>query len=106
MIPGIQDRHAMVRQGAERQAINAPLQGTSADLIKKAMIRIHQALKASNWPLYMLLQVHDELLFEGPEDVLEIWRPRLIDLMSGVASLDIPLEVTAGIGHTWDAVHA
>jgi DNA polymerase-1 len=101
--PGILDKNAMVRQFAERQAINAPLQGSNADIIKKAMIKIHDFLKSSQTKL--LLQVHDELIFEVPDaDTHEIPH-KLKEIMENIVKLKVPLVVDIGIGDNWDAAH-
>lgn len=102
-IPGILDKNAMIRQFAERQAINAPLQGSNADIIKKAMIKIHEFLKTSQTKL--LLQVHDELIFEVPDvDVHEVPQ-KLKEIMENIVKLKVPLVVDIGIGDNWDAAH-
>lgn len=102
-MPGILDKNAMVRQFAERQAINAPLQGSNADIIKRAMIKIHQFLKTKESKL--LLQVHDELVFEMPEyEVAEISK-KLKEIMENIVQLKVPLVVDIGIGENWDAAH-
>jgi len=101
--PGILDKNGMVRQFAERQAINAPLQGSNADIIKRAMIKIHGVLKSS--PTKLLLQVHDELIFEIPEhDVADV-APKLKEMMENIVQLKVPLVVDIGIGDNWDAAH-
>jgi len=92
-------------QAAERAAINMPIQGTAADLIKMAMLRIDHRLHETGLRTRMLLQVHDELLFEAPEDELD----RAVDLarssMMGVAQLRVPLEVEVGLGQSWAEAH-
>jgi DNA polymerase-1 len=100
-IPQIRSHNFVARQAAERQAINAPLQGSSADLMRLAMIRIHNFLKAEGWPCRLLLQVHDELLFEGPEKVLTQYRPTFEKLMVADANLCIPLTITSTLKKTW-----
>lgn len=101
--PGILDKNAMVRQFAERQAINAPLQGSNADIIKKAMIKIYEFLKSTQTKL--LLQVHDELIFEVPDvDIPEIPQ-KLKEMMENIVKLKVPLVVDIGIGDNWDAAH-
>lgn len=101
--PGILDKNAMVRQFAERQAINAPLQGSNADIIKRAMIKIHQFLKSTHTKL--LLQVHDELIFEVPDHELENIPGQLKAIMEGVTQLKVPLVVDIGTGTNWGEAH-
>ena len=108
-LPGINDKNHMRRNYAERQAINAPIQGTAADIIKRAMIRVPAALKRHKFKAEMLLQVHDELLFEVPSKEVD----GVIEMISGVmegavgpaAEMSVPLEVEAGIGANWDEAH-
>jgi DNA polymerase-1 len=92
-------------QAAERAAINMPIQGTAADLIKMAMLRIDHRLREGGLRTRMLLQVHDELLFEAPEDEVD----RAVELarssMMGVAQLRVPLEVEVGLGQSWADAH-
>ena len=101
--PGILDKNAMVRQFAERQAINAPLQGSNADIIKRAMIKIHQFLKATQTKL--LLQVHDELIFEVPEQELAEIPEKLKTMMQDITKLKVPLVIDIGIGNNWGEAH-
>ncbi len=98
-IPEIQARNYNMRQFGERAATNAPVQGSAADIIKIAMIRIHQALADTG--AHMLLQVHDELVFEAPEDRADEIRSTVRDLMEGAFALDVPLEVETGVGKNW-----
>jgi DNA polymerase-1 len=93
------------RAGAERQAINAPLQGTAADIMKKAMIKIPPALKAANLNARMLLQVHDELIFEVPEAEIEQTKNLIKSQMENVVKLDVPLVAEAGSGKSWASAH-
>jgi DNA polymerase-1 len=93
------------RQGAERAAINAPMQGTAADLIKLAMIAVHRWLQEQRLQTKLILQVHDELVFEVPERELEVLKRELPGLMTGVAQLSVPLVVDVGIGPNWDRAH-
>jgi DNA polymerase-1 len=102
---GIRDNNPVARQFAERQAINAPLQGSNADIIKRAMIHILPLLTQLQSSARMLLQVHDELVFEVPEAELETTIPSLKKLMETVVSLKVPLVVGVGIGHNWDEAH-
>jgi DNA polymerase-1 len=93
------------RQAAERAAINAPMQGTAADLIKLAMIQVHEWLERERLAAKLIMQVHDELVFEVPEDEVERVRSELPGLMSGVAELAVPLSVDVGVGINWDTAH-
>jgi len=108
-IPGIRDPNPMKRMGAERQAINAPLQGSAADIIKRAMGRIPAALTAAGLRARMLLQVHDELLFEVPEAELPATASLVKDVMERACQprceLTVPLVVDTGWATTWDAAH-
>jgi DNA polymerase-1 len=104
-LPEINDRNAQRRQYAERSAINAPMQGTAADIIKRAMISVHHWLKDNEIAARMIMQVHDELVFEVAEDSVDSIQPEIIALMSGAASLDVPLLVEAGVGNNWDEAH-
>ncbi|WP_341646862.1 DNA polymerase I [Thauera sp. SDU_THAU2] len=104
-LPDIRAAQAGRRQGAERAAINAPMQGTAADLIKKAMIATSDWLAASGLKSKLVLQVHDELVLEVPKDELEAIRSELPRLMGGVAELNVPLLVEVGAGDNWDEAH-
>lgn len=104
-IIGINDKNQARRGYGERQAINAPLQGTAADIIKKAMIRLPNALKAAGLGAKMLLQVHDELIFEVKADEAEATAALVKSVMEGVVMLSIPLTCEAGIGKNWGAAH-
>ncbi|GAA4247572.1 DNA polymerase I [Azospirillum formosense] len=105
-IPGIHDKNAARRAFAERQAINAPIQGTAADIMKRAMARVPAALKEGGFDdVRMLLQVHDELLFEAPEDQAERAAALVRQVMEGAATLGVPLVAEAGIGGNWDEAH-
>ncbi len=104
-IPGIHDKNAAVRNGAERQAINAPLQGTAADIIKKAMIAMPQKLMDHHLSSKMLLQVHDELVFEVPESEIDQLIIVAKSAMEKVIHLKVPLIVEAGVGANWDEAH-
>jgi DNA polymerase-1 len=104
-IPGIADRNMARRAGAERQAINAPLQGGAADIIKKAMVRLPAALTASGLGAKLLLQVHDELLFEAPAAEADATAALAVQVMSTAASLSVPLVVETGIGRSWGEAH-
>ncbi len=104
-IPGIAEKSGPRRGYAERQAINAPLQGGAADIIKRAMVRLPAALAAHGLRSRLLLQVHDELLFEAPEDEAERLAPIARDVMENAASLSVPLVVETGIGASWAEAH-
>ncbi|MGH8460349.1 MAG: DNA polymerase I [Stenotrophobium sp.] len=104
-LPNINSRNANLRQYAERTAINAPLQGTAADLIKLAMIDLHAFLAARAPELRMIMQVHDELVFEGPEAHLRALAPEITARMCGIFELKVPLIAEAGLGANWDAAH-
>jgi DNA polymerase-1 len=93
------------RQAAERAAINAPMQGTAADLIKMAMIRVQTWLATERLSSKLIMQVHDELVLEVPEAEIERVREVLPDIMSGVAELAVPLVVEVGVGSNWDEAH-
>ena len=108
-VPGIADKNPARRNFSERAAINAPIQGTAADIIKRAMIRIAPALGANGLRAKMLLQVHDELLFEVPEEEVETTISVVRDIMEKASlpalSLSVPLTVDAGIGDNWAEAH-
>ena len=104
-LPDIHARQAGRRQGAERAAINAPMQGTAADLIKKAMIAVSAWLKKEQLASKLILQVHDELVLEVPAGELATVRDQLPKLMAGVAKLDVPLVAEVGDGVNWDEAH-
>jgi DNA polymerase-1 len=104
-LPEINDRNVQRRQYAERSAINAPMQGTAADIIKKAMIAVDAWLRESKGSARMIMQVHDELVIEVPEAEAAEARDKLVDIMSAAASLRVPLQVDAGIGSNWDEAH-
>ena len=95
----------MRRQAAERLAINAPMQGTAADIIKMAMIRVDDWLEKENADAKMIMQVHDELVLEVAEAELEEVKNALVSLMSEAMSLSVPLLVEAGVGDNWDEAH-
>jgi len=100
-IPELRAQNWNIRQFGERVATNAPVQGTAADIIKIAMIRIHHGFIERQLKARMLLQVHDELLFEVPRDALEETRALVVHEMEHAFALDVPLEVATGVGETW-----
>jgi DNA polymerase-1 len=104
-IPGIADKNPARRGYAERQAINAPLQGGAADIIKRAMVKLPAALASAGLSARMLLQVHDELLFEAPEAEAEATALVARKVMEQAAALSVPLVVETGTGRTWAAAH-
>ncbi|MEC9340752.1 MAG: DNA polymerase, partial [Pseudomonadota bacterium] len=104
-LPEINDRNAQRRQYAERTAINAPMQGTAADLIKMAMIRIGQWLRDTGNGVRMIMQVHDELVFEVPQDALDEVCATIGRLMEADNPLKVPLLVDIGAGGNWDEAH-
>jgi DNA polymerase-1 len=104
-LPEINSRNGMRRQAAERTAINAPMQGTAADIIKLAMIHVDDWLQNSDLQSRMIMQVHDELVLEVPDTELDAVKQGLNDLMENAASLLVPLVVDVGVGDNWDEAH-
>ncbi|MGD8689200.1 MAG: DNA polymerase I [Gammaproteobacteria bacterium] len=104
-VPEINSRNGQRRQYAERTAINAPMQGTAADIIKRAMIAVDDWLETDAADAFMVMQVHDELVFEVARGELEAVRERITALMEGAAQLDVPLKVETGVGANWDEAH-
>jgi DNA polymerase-1 len=104
-IPGIADKNMARRAGAERQAINAPLQGGAADIIKRAMVRLPAALREARFSAQLLLTVHDELLFEAPEGQAPALAAVAKRVMEGAAELSVPLTVETGTGRSWGDAH-
>ncbi|RPH53805.1 MAG: DNA polymerase I, partial [Lysobacterales bacterium] len=101
----IASRNSALRQGAERAAINAPMQGTAADIIKRAMIEVDRWLSASSIDAHLIMQVHDELVFEVRREHVDDLIGRTRELMSGAAQLRTPLKVDVGVGANWDEAH-
>jgi DNA polymerase-1 len=101
----IGSRNSALRQGAERAAINAPMQGTAADIIKRAMITVDRWLLDSRIPARLIMQVHDELVFEAHRDAVDDLIGHARALMSGAAELRTPLKVDVGVGANWDEAH-
>ncbi|WP_455820589.1 DNA polymerase I [Pseudomonas cerasi] len=105
-LPEIKASNAMRRKAAERAAINAPMQGTAADIIKRAMIAVDEWLKPqTNGDVKMIMQVHDELVFEVREDAVDSASAQIRQLMEGSMKLDVPLRVDIGVGDNWDQAH-
>ena len=104
-LPNINARNKMHVQAAERTAINAPMQGTAADIIKRAMLTVDGWLQQGDADTRMIMQVHDELVFEVATDEVDPVRERICQLMSEAAELSVPLVVEAGVGNNWDEAH-
>ncbi len=105
VLPEINSPNGPRRAGAERAAINAPMQGTAADLIKKAMVTVQHTLDREQRATKMIMQVHDELVFEVPEAEVDWLRTEIPRLMAGVAELSVPLLAEVGVGANWEAAH-
>jgi DNA polymerase-1 len=104
-LPEINSPNGPRRGGAERAAINAPMQGTAADLIKLSMVKVQNVLDEEKRGTKMIMQVHDELVFEVPEAEIEWVRTEIPRLMAGVAALKVPLLAEIGVGPNWDKAH-
>ncbi|ATB65371.1 DNA polymerase I [Pseudomonas mosselii] len=104
-LPDINAKNPALRKGAERTAINAPMQGTAADIIKRAMVAVDNWLTDSKLDARVILQVHDELVLEVREDLVEQVKDEIRGYMSGAAELDVPLLVEVGVGSNWDEAH-
>lgn len=104
-LPEINARNGQRRQAAERTAINAPMQGSAADIIKRAMINVDAFLQDSKLDALLIMQVHDELVLEVKADQVDELKAELVKLMSGAADLAVPLEVDVGVGDSWDEAH-
>jgi DNA polymerase-1 len=104
-LPEIQSRNQALRQYAERSAINAPMQGTAADIIKRAMIAVDGWVQSSRIPARLIMQVHDELVLEVADEAVESIVDQLRDHMAQAAQLAVPLKVDVGVGRNWDEAH-
>jgi DNA polymerase-1 len=104
-LPEINSPNGPRRSAAERAAINAPMQGTAADLIKLAMIAVAKWIRSEQLRTRLIMQVHDELVFEVPDEEVERVRARVPELMSSVAELKVPLLAEVGVGANWDEAH-
>jgi DNA polymerase-1 len=104
-LPEINSPNGPRRSGAERAAINAPMQGTAADLIKLSMNKVQDVLDAEKRGTRMIMQVHDELVFEVPASEVDWVRHEVPRLMAGVAHLKVPLLAEVGVGPNWDKAH-
>ncbi|MBO4299373.1 MAG: DNA polymerase I, partial [Clostridia bacterium] len=100
-LPELSDRSFNIRQFGERAAMNSPIQGTAADIIKLAMIRVHEALGEQGFSARLILQVHDELIVEAPDDEAQAAASLLKACMETIVSLDVPLVAEVNIGHSW-----
>jgi len=101
----INSQNAIVRGAAERNAVNAPIQGSAADIIKLAMIAIQKRLKSESWKSKMLLQVHDELVFDVPKEEVDDLKAMVKSEMENAFDIDVPLVVDIGIGNNWLEAH-
>ena len=104
-LPDITSANAVVRGFAERNAINSPIQGTAADMIKLAMIQVNDEMKNQNMRSKMVLQIHDELLFEAAKDELDELRSLVVEKMENALKLDVPIIVDHGVGESWFEAH-
>ena len=104
-LPEINNANGNRRQGAERAAINAPMQGTAADIIKLAMIAVRDWLHKEKLRSKLIMQVHDELVLEVPDDEITLMKNALPDYMSHVLQLDVPLLIQVGVGNNWEQAH-
>ncbi len=104
-MPEINSPNGQRRAGAERAAINAPMQGTAADLIKLSMVKVQQVLDDEHRATKMIMQVHDELVFEVPQAEVEWVKTEVPRLMAEVATLKVPLLAEMGVGANWDQAH-
>jgi DNA polymerase-1 len=101
LVPDLTSRNYQIRTGAERYAVNFPIQGSAADILKRAMIDVHQALLSSGSPARMILTVHDELLFEAPKSAADETAALVRERMEGAVALRVPLTVDVGVGENW-----
>jgi len=104
-LPEVASNNRMVRANGERMAINTPLQGSAADIIKVAMLRVDDALRHEGLAARLVLQVHDELVLELPEAEVDAAREMVVREMGAAASLKVPLVVDTGVGVNWDEAH-
>ena len=103
--PDINSPQVAIRRASERACINAPMQGSAAELIKLAMSQTHRLLTSYGDRCYLVLQVHDELVFEVDEDLVDSLLPKLEQIMCEAMSLDVALEVSSGVGPNWGVIH-
>ncbi|MFV8815389.1 DNA polymerase, partial [Aerococcus urinaeequi] len=100
-LPDLNAKNFNVRSFAERNAMNTPIQGTAADIIKIAMVKMDEALKEHKLQANLLLQIHDELVFEVPKDEIDTLEKLVTEIMGSAAQLDVPLEIESNYGATW-----
>jgi DNA polymerase-1 len=100
-VPDLNSKNGLIRSAAERVAVNLPIQGTAADILKRAMIDVHRALAAEHPAARMILTVHDELLFEAPADATDDVAALVRERMAGAVPLQVPLDVDVGVGENW-----
>ena len=101
LVPNLLSRNFQMRAQAEREAVNMPIQGTAADILKRAMIDLHAALSSERLQTRMILTVHDELLFEAPREEADVAAALVREKMENAATLDVPLDVDVGIAENW-----
>jgi DNA polymerase-1 len=101
----INSRNAATRGYAERNAINAPIQGSAADMIKVAMVKIQSWMNKENLKSKMIMQVHDELVFDAHKDEVDLLRPKVVELMQNAIKMAVPIEVETGVGKNWLEAH-
>ena len=104
-LPDLSSSNRMLKQAAERMAVNSVIQGTAADLIKKAMVDVDEALRGADLDVMMIMQVHDELVFEVPKKEIDTLSELVREKMEGVFSLSVPLVVDIGHGKNWRVAH-
>ena len=103
--PNINSRNQTVRGYAERNAINAPIQGSAADMIKLAMINIHNWMKKEQLKSRMIMQVHDELIFDVHKDELELLKEKVVHFMKTAMDLEVPMDIGVGVADNWMDAH-
>ena len=101
ILDGANSKNGIERAQAMRFAVNSPIQGTQADIIKMAMIEIDNKILKKGWDGFMILQIHDELIFECPDDEIEKFKKAITDVMENIISLKVPLKVDISIGKNW-----
>ena len=104
-LPDISNKNHNLRARAEREAINMPMQASASDIVKLAMLRVDEALRRAHLHTQMILQVHDELVFEVPKEELKVVKPLVIEEMENALKLDVPIKADAGAGQNWLEAH-